>query len=108
MDRNFWVLLPLYSLCRQRNFFLKDENFIAHLSKVLRLFSDFSGLKPNTTKCEIAGVGVLKRVQAAVCGIKCIDLRNEAIKTLGTYFSYNQKIEDDKNFVTLFQIYKES
>ena len=34
----------------------------------------------------------------AVCSMKCIDLRNEAIKVLGVYFSYNQKIKDDKNF----------
>ena len=41
---------------------------------------------------------MLKGVQVAVCGMKCIDLRNEAIKILGVYFSYNQKIKDDKNF----------
>ena len=32
-------------------FFLKYENSIVHLSKKFKLFSDFSGLKPNTTKC---------------------------------------------------------
>ena len=30
--------------------------------------------------------------------MKCTNLRNEAIKILGVYFSYNQKIKDDKNF----------
>ena len=30
-------------------FFLKDENSIVHLSEKLKLISDFSGLKPNTT-----------------------------------------------------------
>ena len=65
-------------------FFLKDENSIVHLFEKLKLFSDFSGLKPNnTTKCEVAGIGVLKGVQVAVCGMKCINLRNEAIKILG-------------------------
>ena len=59
-----------------------------------KLFSGVSGLKPNTTKCEVAGIGVLKGAQVAVCGMKCIDLRNEAIKSLGAYFSYNQKIKD--------------
>ena len=83
-------------------FFLKDENSIVHLSEKLKLFSDFSGLKPNITKCEVAGIGVLKRDQVAVCGMavcgmKCIHLRNEAIKILGAYFSYNEKIKDDKN-----------
>ena len=78
-------------------FFLKDENSIVHLSEKLKLFSDFLGLKPNTTKYEVAGIGVLKGVQVAVCGVKCIDLRNEAIKILVVYFSYNQKIKDHKN-----------
>ena len=82
-------------------FFLKDENSIVHLSEKFKLFSDFSGLKPNTTKCEIAGIGVLKGVQVAVCGMKCIDLRNEAIKILDVYFSYNQKIIDDKKFYNI-------
>ena len=44
--------------------FLKDENSI--------VISNFSGLKPNTTKCEVAGIGVLKGVQVLVCGMKCI------------------------------------
>ena len=85
-------------------FFLKDENSIAHLSEKVKLFSDFSGLKPNTTRCEVAGIGVLKGVQVAVCGMKCTDLINEAIKVLGAYFSYNQKIKDDKNFYNLSNI----
>ena len=59
------------------------------------------GLKPNTTKCEIAGIKVLKGVQAAVCGMKCIDSRNEAIKILRVYLPYNQKIKDDKNFYNI-------
>ena len=29
--------------------------------------------------------------------MKCIDLRNEAIKILGAYFSYNQKMKGYKN-----------
>ena len=38
--------------------------------------------RQNTTirVLKIAGIGVLKRVQLTVCGMKCIDLRNEAIK----------------------------
>ena len=66
----------MLDLCRRDNFFLKDENSTVHLSEKVKLFSDFSGLKPNTTKCEITGTGALKGFQAAVCGMKCIDLRN--------------------------------
>ena len=58
------------------------ENSIVHLCEKFKLFSDFSGLKPNTNKCKIPGIGVLEGVQVAVCGMKCIDLRNEAMKIL--------------------------
>ena len=37
-------------------------------------FSLVSGLKPNEAKCEIAGIGVLKGVSLALCGMDCIDL----------------------------------
>ena len=50
-------------------------------------FPAFPGLKKKTEKYEIVTIGVLKEVQVAVCGMRCIDLRNEAIKILGIYFS---------------------
>lgn len=53
-------------------------------SEKFKLFSDFSELKPNTPKCEIAGIGVLKGFQAVVSGMRCTDFRNEAIKILRT------------------------
>ena len=31
--------------------------------------------------------------------MKCIDLRNEAIKILRTYFSYNNTIKEESNFL---------
>ena len=45
-------------------FFLKKENSIVHVSEKFNLFSDFLGLRPSTAKCKIAGIGVLKGVQA--------------------------------------------
>ena len=42
----------------------------------LNTFSNFSGLKPNKTKCETAVIGVLNVVQVALCGIKCVYLNN--------------------------------
>ena len=66
-------------------FFLKDAQSFENLVEVFNAFSLFSGLKPNLTKCEIAGIGALKGVQVAVCGMKCIDLYNEASKILGTF-----------------------
>ena len=83
-------------------YLLKDEN---SLSEKFKSISDFSGLKRNTANCEITGIGVLKGVQATVCGMKCIYLRNEAMKILGVCFSCNQKIKNKKFFV-IFQIFK--
>ena len=55
-------------------FFLKDGNCIIELMNELNTFSNFSGLKPNKTKCETAGIGVLNGVQVALCGMKCVNL----------------------------------
>ena len=63
-------------------------------------FSDFSWLKPNLSKCEITGIGVLKRVQVVVCGMRCVDLKTDTLKILGTHFFYNEKLKDEKNFYT--------
>ena len=61
-------------------------------------FSKFSGLKPNKSKCEIAGIGVLKGVQVALCGMRCIDLVSNIVKILGIYYSYYDKREIQENF----------
>ena len=61
-------------------------------------FSNFSGLKPNKTKCETAGIGVLNGIQVALCGMKRVNLNNETVKTLGVNFSCNKNRERDKKF----------
>ena len=86
-------------------FFLKDIISIKHMVDTFDIFSYFSGLKPNLRKCEIAGVKVLKGVQVAVCGMRCIDLNSDMLKILGTHFSYNKKLkEEKKNFKSLTDI----
>ena len=35
----------------------------------------------------------------AFSGMECNDLTDDAIKILGIYFSYNKKIEQEKNFL---------
>jgi len=35
----------------------------------------------------------------AVCGVKCIDLTTETIKILGIHYSYNKKIQLERNFL---------
>ena len=61
-------------------------------------FLYFSGLKPNLTKSEIAGIGILKGVKVAVCGMCFIDLNIDTSKILDTYFCYNEKLKEKKHF----------
>ena len=82
-------------------FFLKDAQSIENLVEIFNTFSHFSRPKPNLTKCEIAAIVALKGVQVAVCGMRCIDICNEAIKILGTYFSYNSRIKEECNFLKI-------
>ena len=63
-------------------------------------FSDSSRLKPNLSKCEIIGIGVLKGFQVTVCGRCCVDLNNNTLKILGTHFSYNEKLKEENKFHT--------
>ena len=42
----------------------------------------------------------LIRVQVAVCGPRCVDLKTNTLKILGTHLSYNEKLKDEKNFYT--------
>ena len=61
--------------------------------------SQFSGLKINKSKHEVAGIGVMKGVEVALCGVECVNLQTNTIKILGIHFSYNKKIENEKNFL---------
>ena len=47
-------------------FFLRD---ILSVKELTNQFYHFSGLKANIGKCEIVGIGFLKRVTEAVCGL---------------------------------------
>ena len=76
-------------------FFLKDTRSVIELMNILDIFSKFSGLKPNKSKCEIAGMGALKGVQAALCGMRYIDLVFTIVKILRIY---NNKLKIQENF----------
>ena len=56
-------------------FSLKNKESLIGVMKVFDMFSSLSGLKPNKSKLEVAGIGGLKEVKLALCGMKCIDLR---------------------------------
>ena len=44
--------------------------------------------------------GILKGAQEAVCGIQNTDLTNGTIQILGIHFSYNKKIQTERNYLT--------
>ena len=75
------------------NFFLKDTKSVIELINIFDTFSKFSELRPNKSKCEIAGIGALKGVQVALCSIRCIDFVSNIIKMLGIYYFYIEKLE---------------
>ena len=84
-------------------FFLKDKESVKKVMKFFDTFSIYSGLKHNKSICEIAGIGVLKRVSMELCGIECIDLTNNSVKILSIHFSYNKNIENEENFIKLIK-----
>ena len=53
--------------------------------KTFDIFLTFCGLKPNKSKCEIAGLGALKGVNLVLCEMEWIYLMFNAIKILGVY-----------------------
>ena len=57
-----------------QHFFVSDEDYVIEETNAFDKFSIVFGLKPNKSKCEIAGIGVLKMVSMALCGMDCIDL----------------------------------
>ena len=79
-------------------FFLNDLLSVKNLVDTFKVFSLFSGLNANFSKCEIAGLGSLKGVLEAVCGLKSINLTTDTIKILGVHFSYNSTLKVQNNF----------
>ena len=93
-SRNFnqYRLISLKAVSKLRrlfNFFLNGLLSVKNLIDTFKVFSLFSELKANFSKCEIAGLGSLKVVLEAVCGLKSINLATGAIKILGVHISYN-------------------
>ena len=48
------------------NFFIGEENSVTEITQIFEDCSISSRLKPNKSKCKIAGIGVLKGVQTAL------------------------------------------
>ena len=95
---------PYTAYADDTSFFLKDEGSVKKLMNIFDTFSIYFGLKPNKSKCEIAGIDVLKGVSIKLCRMECITLTKNSVKILGIHFSYNKKIENEKK--TLLSLLK--
>ena len=77
-------------------FILKNVSSVAEIVSMIDYFSNFSKLKSNISKYEIANIGALKGVNVAVCGLKPVDLTSDTVKTLVLHFSYNKEIQNER------------
>ena len=82
-------------------FFLNGLLSVKNLIDTFTVFSLLSGLKTNFSKCEIAGLGSLKGVLEAVCGLKSVNLTTDTIKILGIHFSYNSTLKVQNYFLDI-------
>ena len=73
-----------------------DDTTAVPLFEILNLFEIISGLKINCLKTEGMWIGSLRNDKAKPFDIKWPD---EPIKALGVYFTYNQKLLKDNNFI---------
>ena len=80
-------------------FFLNDLLSVRNLIDTFKVFSLFSGLKASFGKCEIAGLGSLKGVLEAGCGLKLINSTTGTIKIFGVHFSYNNTFKVQNDFL---------
>ena len=72
---NIFSNIFLYSAyAYDTTFFISDEDSVIEVMNAFDKFSLLSALKPKNAKCEIGGIGVLKGVSLALCGMDCIDL----------------------------------
>ena len=60
--------------------------------------------KTNCSKCEIAGVGSLKRALVALCGLRRNNLTTNTIKILCVYFLHNGTLKVQNSFLNVIKI----
>ena len=80
-------------------FFLNDLLSAKNLIDTFKVYSLFWRLKANFSKCEVAGLGSLKRVLEEVWDLKAINLTTDTIKIFDLHFSYDVTLKVQNNFL---------
>ena len=83
--------------------FVNDLESARLLIKTFGIFSKYSGLKLNESKTIICGIGVKRGVEVALCGMQSVNLLTESVKILGIFFSYDDEIMKEKNFISVIK-----
>ena len=84
-------------------FFFNDLLSVKNIIDTFKVYSLFSGLKANLSKCETARLGSLKGVLEAGCGLKSINLTTDNIKILSVPFLYKGTLKVQNNFLDTVQ-----
>ena len=75
---------------------LADENSASAFLSLLESFKDISGLKINCTKTKAMWIGSLRNNKSKPFGLKW---PSEPIKALGVFYTYDQRLLLEKNFI---------
>ena len=76
---------------------MKDDESVISLFELLSQFEKCSGLRINESKSELLWLGSSRFRKDNVLNL---NLREEPILALGVYFSYDNKLAAQKNFLT--------
>ena len=76
----------------------KDNNSIFEVVNTFHKFSLVFGLKPNTTKWDVAWYWYIERGKCGNPWYECLNLIVETVKIIDEHFSYNKNIEKEMNF----------
>ena len=80
----------------------KEKNSILEWLKKVITFSEFSGLKSNNSKCKIACSGVLKAVEMAQRGMKCVNFKKRTLKSLEFIYLMTKNLNKKRTCVNIF------
>ena len=61
----------------------------------------------NFEKSDLCGIGAMKGLEGALCGVNCLNLLSDSIKILGIHFSFSQGLYNARNYLTVWKSVQE-